>query len=208
MFQILLSEGHPEAGTTDGRIVDDQRLYLLMVEQVAVAWADVRIGKVFMNLQRLGLHPFAVFPIEALLGDLADVDLGVEVGGEGLVVVAGVAVDDVEILYFLEVMLGGIGRIDRGDTRIETTAEDGCQASLLEAFTVGPLPGVLEMGLILGLVVGSIEIAASAGQTSLHDGEVLIRQGEVDDQLGLEVVEQSLELLHVVGIDLSRLDIK
>ena len=43
--EIFLSEGHPEAGTLDGRIVEHERFKLLVVEQIAVARADIRIGE-------------------------------------------------------------------------------------------------------------------------------------------------------------------
>ena len=140
MLQVLLAEGHPEACTADGGIVDDQRLNLLVVQQIAVARADVGVGQVLVNLQRLGLHPLAVFPVEALLGDLADVDFRVEVGGESLVVVAGITVYDVEILNLLEVVLGGIGCEDAGHARVEAASQNGCQTGFLEALSVSPLP--------------------------------------------------------------------
>ena len=37
--------------------------------------------------------------------------------------------------------------------------------------------------------------------------QVLIRQGKIDDQFGLVVIKQRLELLHIVGIHLSGLDV-
>lgn len=63
-----------------------------------------------MNFERLGLYPLAVLIVKAFLCDLPDVYLWVEVGSEGLVVVAGVAVDDVEILYLVKIVLCGVGR--------------------------------------------------------------------------------------------------
>ena len=63
------------------------------------------------------------------------------------------------------------------------------------------------MRLVLRLVVGRVEIVASAGQTSLHNRQILIRQGEIDDQFGLVVVEKCLQLLHIVGIDLRGFDV-
>ena len=121
-------------------------------------------------------------------------------------VVTGVAVDDVEVLDFVEVVLGGIGGKDAGDTRVEAAAEDGGEAGFAETLTVGPLPGVFEVCLVLRFVVGGVEIAASAGQAGFHDGKVLIGQGEVDDKLGLVVGEEGLQLFHVIGIDLGGLD--
>ena len=66
------------------------------------------------------------------------------------------------------------------------------------------------MGKVLmigGLVVGSVEIRTTTCETSLHDCEVLIRQCKVDDQFRLIVVEESLELLHIISIHLSCLDV-
>ena len=100
-------------------------------------------------------------------------------------------------------VLGGVGRIDTTDAGVEATAEDGRQTSLLEAVFVGPLPGILEVCLVLRFVVRRVEIVTAACQTGVHDGQVLIGQGEVDHELRLVVREKSLQLLHIVGIHLS-----
>ena len=207
MLQILLAEGHPEASLLDGGIVLHQRLQFLVVQQIRLPRPDVGVGEGLVNLQRLGLNPLTVLVVEALLGNLADVDLRVEVRGEGVVVVTGVAVHDVQVVDLVEVMLGGVGRIDATDARVEATAEDGGQACLLEAVLVGPLPGILEVCLVLRLVVRRVEIVTAACQTGVHDGQVLIGQGEVDHELRLVVREERLQLLHIVGIHLSGLDV-
>ena len=75
-----------------------------------------------MDLVRLGHDPLSVLVVTALLGHLADVDLGVEVRGEGHTVVAGIAIDDVEVVDFVEMVLGGIGREDGRNARVETAA--------------------------------------------------------------------------------------
>ena len=140
VLQILLTEGHPETCTLYGGIVYHERLYLLVVQEVAVARTDVRIVKVLVYLQRFCLYPLAVLPVESLLGYLADVYLGIKVRCESLMVVAGITVHDVEILYLLEVVLCSIGCEDARHTRVEAAAEDGCQTSLLESLAVCPLP--------------------------------------------------------------------
>ena len=121
-------------------------------------------------------------------------------------VVAGVAIDDIEVLYFVEVVLGGIGGEDAGHTRVKAAAEDGRQAGLLKALAVGPLPAVLEVCHVLGLVVSRIKIVDTALQTGFHDGKVLIGQGQVHHQFGLEVFEEGHQFVHVVGINLCRAD--
>ena len=145
-----------------------------MVEQVRLARTDIGVGERLVYLQRLSLYPLSILIIESLLRDLADVDFRIEVGGEGLVMVAGIAVDDVQVVYLVEMVLGGIGRVDARNARVEATAEDSRQAGLLEAVLVGPLPGVFEVCLVFRLIVGGVQIAASAGQACVHDGQVLI----------------------------------
>ena len=140
MFQILLTERHPEAGTLDSGIINDERLYFLVVKQITVTRTNAGICQVLMNLQRFRLHPLSVLPVKTFLGYLADVDFRIEVGCESLVMVAGIAVNDVEILNFVEMMFGGIGRKDTRHSRIETTAEDGRQSSFAETVAIGPLP--------------------------------------------------------------------
>ena len=138
---------------------------------------------------------------------LTDVDFRIEVGGESLVVVAGVAVHDVEILYLVEMMLRGVCREHLRHTRVEAAAEYCREACLLEAVLVGPLPRVFEMCLVFWLIVGRVEIVAAASQASVHDAQVLIGQGEVDYQVGLVAVEQLRELLNTVGVHLGGLDV-
>ena len=73
-----------------------------------------------MNLHWFSLDVLAVLVVQALLGNLADIDFWVEVCRECLVVIAGVAVND----EAFEVKLGGnthihilIERIEVGDER-------------------------------------------------------------------------------------------
>ena len=136
------------------------------------------------------------------MGNLADVDFRVEVGGKGLMMVARVAVHDVQILDFVEMVLGGVCRVHAGDARVESAAEDGGQAGVLETLLVGPLPAVFKMGHVFRFVVGRVQIVAPRLQASLHDGQVLIRQGQVHHHVGLEAFEEFHQFVHVVGIHL------
>ena len=199
--EVLLTEGHPEAGAADSGEVLHQAFQLLVVHQIRVAGTDIGIGEVLMDFEGTGGNPFAVLVVAAVLGNLADVDFGVEVGGESLAVVAGVAVDDVEGLHGREPVLGGVGGEDAGDTRVEAAAEDGGQAGLLEALAVGPLPRIFEVSLVLGLIVGGVEVVDAGAQAGVHDGEILIRQGDVDDEVGLVTLEECHDVVYVVGVD-------
>ena len=207
IVQILLAEGHPEAGTLDGGEVDDKALNLLVMQEIALAGTDIGIVQGLVNLHRFGLDVLTVLIVKSLLGDFTNVDFGIEVGGECLVMVSGIAVHDVQIVDFIEVVLCGISGKHAGHTGVETASQNGAKASLLEAFTVGPLPAVFEMSLILGLIVGGIQIVATGLQTGFHDGEVLIRQGQVHHNVGLVGAKQLHKLFHAVRIHLCRLHV-
>jgi hypothetical protein len=72
-----------------------KRFEFLVIDHIGFARADIRIIQYFEYLMRFGLDPASVFIITPLLGYFADIDLRVEVGGESLSVVAGVAIDDI-----------------------------------------------------------------------------------------------------------------
>ena len=57
------------------------------------------------------LDPVAVLPVAARGGDFAEVDLGLEVGGESIAVVAAVAVEDVDGVDGVELVLLGVGAV-------------------------------------------------------------------------------------------------
>lgn len=56
------------------------------------------------------------------------------------------------------------------------------------------------MGYVLRLIVGRVEVVHTTLQAGLHDGEVLVGQGKVHHELGLEIADEGHELLHAVGI--------
>ena len=63
-----------------------------MVKQVTFLWTNIRISQWLVYFQRLCFYPFAIFPVETILRDLADVDFRVEVCSECFVVIARIAV--------------------------------------------------------------------------------------------------------------------
>ena len=111
-----------------------------MVQQIGLFGTDIWVVESLVYLHWLSLYILAIFIIQPFLGNLAYVYFGVEVGCKSFVVVAGVAVNDVEVLYLLEVVLGSVGGEDGSHSRVEAASEYGAQSSLLEAFSVGPLP--------------------------------------------------------------------
>ena len=206
--EVFLAKRHPEACTLDGGEILHQRLQFFVIKQVGVAWTDVRISQVFVDFQRLGCHPFSVFIIAAVLCNLTDVDFRIEVGGECFMMISGITVYDVQILYFVKMMFGGVCRIYAAYSRVETAAEDGGQSGIFEAFLIGPLPTVFKVGNIFRLIIGGIQIVDSALQASLHDGEVLVGEGYVDDDFGFETIEECYQFVHAVGIYLGGFDVR
>ena len=64
--------------------------------------------------------------------------------------VTGVAVDDVQHVHLVQLVLHDPGREDVGDAGVETGAQQSGEAGLLEALLIGPLPFVFELGGIQG----------------------------------------------------------
>lgn len=199
-----LPEGHPEARALDGGEIDHQRFEFLVVQHKALAGGDFGIVDVLSDFQGLRLHPLAVFPVAAIRGDLADVDFRVEVRGEGLAVVAVVAVHDVEVMDFREVVLGVVGGEHVRRAGIETAAQQRHQARLLEALSVGPLPGILELRHVPRLIVGGVEVMHARFQAGVHDRKVLVGQGHIDDEFGTKFADQGGEFGHVVRVHRRR----
>src|SRR5699024_9530199 len=102
-------------------------------------------------------------------GHLPDVDLRVEVGGKGIAVVSRIAVQDVDIVDLVKIVLQRIGGEHTGHSRVKTASKKGCKACLLVGVPVGPLPFVLKFCRVLGLVVGRVHIVYAAGQAGVHD---------------------------------------
>ena len=193
-----------------------------MVQQVHVLVTD--LIEVVLTLDRHGrnLDPVAALPVGTGCGYLAQVDLGVKVGCERVAVVTAVAVQNVDGVDLVKQVLLCVCAVRLGDTRVETGAEQCGQTGLLELLAVVPLIGVIEVcreasllaallvsctpfGIvqIFGLVVCSVHVVNAAGQTSVHDGQILIGQGDIHDEIGLNVVNECDQLVYLVGIDLT-----
>ena len=206
MRQIFLTEGHPETGTLDRREILGQAFQLLMIHQIGFARTHIRVVQRLMDTQRIGFLPFAIFVILTTLGNFTNIDFRIEIGRKSLVMVTGIAIDNIQILDLIEMMFGCISCINTRYSRIKSTTQDGRQASLFETLFVGPLPAILVFSLIQRLIIGRIQIADTIFQTRIHDMQVLIRQCQVHHQIRLERLEQSHQLIHIVCIHLSGFD--
>ena len=101
-----------------------------------------------------GSNPLSVLPIASVLSDFADIDFRVEVSSESFVVVASVAIDDVEVVHFVEVVFSSICSVNSRAAWVETATEDSAEAGFFEAVVVSPLPRVFEVSFVFRLVVG------------------------------------------------------
>ena len=148
MGQILLTKGHPKACSLDGGEVKHQTLELFVVEQVALTHTDTGVMEGTMDLLRLRLYPLSIEVVFTLLGNLADIDLGIKVRSKCLVMIPSVAVYNIKVVDLVEVMLGGIGCKYARYPGVETTSKDSSKAGLFESFAIGPLPAILILCLV------------------------------------------------------------
>src|SRR5690606_29591891 len=123
----------------------------------------------------------AVLPMPSRCRNLSYVDLWIEVGRKGLPVATAVYIDNVQLVDFVEDVLCQVGCVDICNAGIESTPEKCHNASFLELLPVRPLPMVLEFGSILRLVIRRIQIIGSSLQAGVHNRQVLVGQGDIDD---------------------------
>ncbi len=198
--EVFLAESHPETGAAERREVFYQTFQFFVVNQVGAFRADFRIVDVFPDFVRLGFDPLAVFPVFAALRYLADIDFRVKVGSEGLAVVAGIGIDDVQFVDFIEIVFGGIGCKHAGHAGVETATQQCLNTFFAETVLIGPLPGVFEFGFVFRFVVGGVHVVHTRFQAGIHDGQVLVRKRHVDYEAWLELPDQRHRFSHVVGI--------
>ncbi len=207
MFDVRVAEGHPKPDPLQTRDVLDEGLELLVVQQVGLTHAD--LGKVEVHALRHGLDllPLTALPVLPLLGDLPDVDLRIEVGRECVSVITTIAVEDVDGLDAVQQVVAGVCAEDVGDPGVEPGAHQRHQARLLEPLSVGPLPLVFELRLVPRFVVGGVHVVDAGLEACVHDREILVGQGHVDDQRGAELLDERDGLRNVVGIHRRRRDV-
>ena len=177
-----------------------------MIDEERLAWADFWIIDHGRNRQRVDIDPLAILPVFAALRDFAQVNFRVEVGSEGLAVVAVIAVDDVDFADLVEQLFLGVGAVDVRLAGIEAAAQDRHDALFGELVVIGPLPLVSELGFVARLVVGGIHVMHAGFQAGVHDRQVLIWQGHVDYEVRLSLVDQRHGFSDVVGIHLMNFD--
>ena len=176
-----------------------------MIHEEAFLFADA-VGERIIHgpRQRIGFHPFAAFPVAAARGHFADIDFRVKIRGKGLAVIARVAVDDIQHMHFVQLVLENPRGKDIRHAGIETGTEQRGQTGLAEAVLIGPLPLVFKLGGIQRLVVGRIKIMHAALEAGVHDVQILIGQSNVGHHGGFDIADKLAQLGHIVGIHLRR----
>ncbi|MPM95222.1 hypothetical protein SDC9_142375 [bioreactor metagenome] len=76
-----------------------------------------------LDLHRLCLNPFAVFPKAAFCRHLADIYFRIEVCRKRISVIASIAIKNIKAVYFIELVFLCICGENARYTRIETASE-------------------------------------------------------------------------------------
>ena len=139
-------------------------------------------------------------------GYFADVNFGIEIGGESLTMIAAVAIKNVERVNPFKMMFLEVRRKNAGHAGVKAGAEQRHQPCGLEAFLIRPLPMIFELCDIERFVIRGIHVIHAGGQTRIHDMQVLIGQSEIDDQSRLDLVQQSGGRGNVIGVNLIGVD--
>ena len=135
--------------------------------------------------------------------------------------VAAVAVQNVDGVNGIELVLLGISAVSLGHARVKAAAQQSSQAGFLKLFGIGPLPAVVKVSgeagflaallidgtpfgvvSVLGLIVGGVHVVDAAGKAGVHDGQVLIGQGDVHHEVGLVSLDEGNHFLGLVGVHL------
>ena len=222
MHQVALPEGHKEPDALYAGNILGKGFNFLVVQQVHVLHAHAVEIVFTLDLHGLGLNPVTVLPVGAVGGNLAQVDFRVEVGGKRIAVVAAVAVENVNGVDLIEIVLEGIGGEDTRHTWIEAGAEERGEPCRLEFLLICPLPGIIEIrgkalflaalfvdgtplrvvG-ILCLIVGGIDVIRTAGKARVHNGEILIGKRHVQDGVRLVFLHQLTQGIKAVSVHLG-----
>ena len=114
--------------------------------------------------------------------------------------VAAVAIENIERVDTVEMVLLQIGCEHAGDAGVKARTQQGCKARILETVLIGPLPMIFELCDIKWLVVRGVHVMHASGKAGVHDVEVLVWKRQVYDEAWFNLIEQSGRRSDVVGI--------
>ena len=178
-----------------------------MVQQVHILFANL-IEVVFpFDFHRFGFHPLTIFDVAALCRNFPNIDFRIEVGSERIAVVTAIAVQNVDIIDFVKVVLLGISTKYASYAGVKAAAQQSCDASFFEAFPISPLPLVLKLCRIFRFIVCGVHIVRLGCKASVHNGQILIGKCHIDDNVRLLLLDQSDQLVYIIGIHLCSGDL-
>jgi len=105
MGEVALAKSHEKADAPHTRDMFRERLELFVVEKVHIPLPDPFKRITAFDFHRRGLNETTVFKVAAIRRDFTDINLGVEIRGERIPVVAAVAVQNVDLIDRVEFML-------------------------------------------------------------------------------------------------------
>ena len=221
MSQVALSECHKETDPLYTRNRFCQRFYFLMMEQIHILMSHLSEIVLPLNAHRRYFHPVSVFPVRARSGHLPEIDLRIKVCSERISVVTAIAVQNINGINLVKKMFLRIGTEYLRHSRIKTGTKEGRKSRFLKLLFICPLPGVikvrresflltsfviyflpLRIGNVFRLIVGRIHIVNTAGQAGFHDRQILIRKGNVHNQIRIHFFDQCNHFFCVVCVHL------
>ena len=206
MSQIALAEGHKETNPLDTFNVESQRFKFFMMQKVHIFFADLRKIIDSFDFHRFCLYPIAIFPVAAFSSNFADIDFRIEVSGERIAMVAGIGIEDVNVINFIEIVFLCIGRENSCYARVKATAQKRGNTGFFKTLAIIPLPLVFKLSCIKRFVVCSINIRRLRSQAGIHNCKVLIRKCQIKHYIRLKLVNQCNSLINVISIQLSSMD--
>ena len=114
--------------------------------------------------------------------------------------VAAVAVENVYLVYFVKLVLLGVGAKNSSDSGVETAAEKRRYACVPELLVVGPLPFVFKFSSVFGLVVGGVHVVGLGCKACVHYRKVLIWEGEIHDDVWLLFFYEPYQFIDIVSV--------
>ena len=207
---VVVAETHPEADAV-GVDVRGQRMQFVVPVQVDGLVANDR--EVERPLHRVGgvLAPLAVDP-RPDLDELAEVDLGVEVGGEVATMASGVDVEDVDGVDGVEVVFGGESAVSVDHAGVEAGAEDRRHAALGTPIPALPLmvrvPGWVLANGVWVLVDGGVDVGGAGFETRLEHRHVEEGGAEVEHDPGAGFADERHRGRHVEGVELAGVQLR
>ena len=200
--EVALPECHEEPNTLDTLDIQRKRLQFLMVEKIHILFANALEVIYPLYLHGLCFHPFSVLDIAAVCRYLTDIYFRIEVRCERIAMVAAVAVQNVDIVYLIELVLHRIRREYAGNAGIKAAAEYRRKPRLFKSLTVSPLPAVFKLCRVLRLVICRVEVVHTRCKAGVHDVQVLIRKCDIYYYLRLVILDERGQFLNVVCVHL------